>query len=276
MALVGLGGCSDSTTGGTTDPGGGLSGSVTVEGSDTMVNLGQAWAEAFSEEHPNVMVSVKGGGSGNGIAALINGTIDFANASREMKSEEIQLAESKGIKPIETAVALDGITVVVNPSNGVSGLTLDQLGKIYRGEVANWKDVGGADKGIVLLGRDTSSGTYEYFKEEVVGKGAEHSKSMLNLPSNQAITEEVKGNDGAIGYIGIGYAEKAGAAVKLLSVDGVEPTAESVLSGEYPLSRELHMYSNGEPEGVLKAYIDWILSPAGQAIAEEQGFVNRG
>ncbi|TLM77130.1 MAG: PstS family phosphate ABC transporter substrate-binding protein [Actinobacteria bacterium] len=249
-----------------------LSGSITVEGSDTMVNLAQAWAEKFQEANPGVMVSVKGGGSGNGIAALINGTVDFADASRGMKDEEKTQATAAGVTPVEAAVALDGICVVVNPANGVTNLSVEQLGKIYRGEITNWKDAGGADKAIVLLGRDTSSGTYEYFKEEVVGKEKEYAKSMRNLASTQAIVDEVKGNDAAIGYVGIGYAANAGAEVKLVQLENIEPTIATVADGSYPLSRSLFMYSNGAPEGVAKAYLDWILAD-GQGVVEEQGFV---
>lgn len=273
--VLGTAGCKPAaeTTEGSTAGGSALSGSITVEGSDTLVNLAQAWAETFGDENPGVMISVKGGGSGNGIAALINGTVDFANASRGMKDEEKAEATANGIDPVEHTVALDGIVIVVNPGNGLEGISREDLGKVYRGEITNWKDLGGADKPIILIGRDTSSGTYEYFKEEVVGKDAEYAKSMRNLSSNQAQVDEIGGNDAAIGYVGIGYAEAAGSEVKLLKVDGVAPSVEAVLDGSYPLSRGLHMYSDGEPDGPLKAYLDWILSAAGQAIVEDQGFV---
>jgi phosphate transport system substrate-binding protein len=276
LGVIGLTGCSTAkkteTTPATTDKKAALSGSITVQGSDTMVNLGQAWAEAFGKDNPGVMVSVTGGGSGTGIAALLNGTVDFADASRQMKSEEMTQAKTAGINPVETVVAKDGIAVIVNPGNKVAGLTKDQLGKIYRGEITNWKDVGGVDKPIVLLGRDSSSGTYEYFKEAVVGKDKDYAKAMRNLQSNQAIVDEVQKNADAIGYVGIGYADKA-TGITIVPVDGKAASVAAVLDGSYVLSRDLYMYSNGAPKDVMKAYVDWILSPAGQKIVTEQGFV---
>ncbi|MBI5231253.1 MAG: PstS family phosphate ABC transporter substrate-binding protein [Coriobacteriales bacterium] len=247
-----------------------LSGTISVEGSDTMVNLAQAWQEAFNETNPNVMITVKGGGSGAGIAALINGTVDFADASREIKPEEVDQAKAAGINPVQTEVAKDGIAVIVNKGNAVTGLTTDQLGKIYRGEITNWKDVGGADSEIVLLGRDTSSGTYEFFSEAVVGKDAKYAKSMRNMQSSQAIVDEVAKNAAGIGYVGMGYESPS---IKVLEVDGVAATPEGVVSGEYPLSRGLYMYSNGEPADAMKAYLEWILGADGQKVVEEQGFV---
>ncbi len=273
LGLVGCGNTSEPAATGTEPAAAELTGSINVEGSDTMVNLGQAWAEVFQTENPGVMISLKGGGSGTGIAALINGTVDFANASRQMKPEEITEAQGKGVEPVETEVAKDGIAVVVNPANTVTALTMDQLGKIYRGEITNWKDVGGADKAIVLLSRDSSSGTYEYFKEEVVGKEKEYAKAAKLLPSTQAIVDETKANPDAIGYIGLGYVTPD---VKVLEIDGTAASLETALDGSYVLSRGLYMYSNGEPADVQKAYIDWILSPAGQKVVEEQGFVPLG
>lgn len=275
LGSIGLAGCnrssddsSGSDSGGST--GSDLSGSLNVEGSDTMVNLANSWAEQFMTANPNVNIAVKGGGSGNGIAALINGTVDFANASREMKPEEIDQAKGKGVNPVETAVARDGIAVIVNPANSVTGLTKDQLGKIYRGEITNWKDVGGDDQEIVLLSRDSSSGTYEYFKEAIVGADKNYAKAAKLLASNQAIVDETKGNDAAIGYIGLGYETPD---VKVLQIDGVAASTATVLDGTYPISRELFMYSNGDPTGVSKSYIDWILGPEGQKVVTDEGFV---
>ncbi len=271
LTLVGCGGTTEPTDA-AQEPGAGseLTGAINVEGSDTMVNLSQAWAEVFQTQNPGVMISLKGGGSGTGIAALINGTVDFANASREMKPEELTQAQGKGVTPVETEVAKDGIAVVVNPANPVTGLTMDQLGKVYRGEITNWKDVGGPDKAIVLLSRDSSSGTYEYFKEEVVGKELEYAKEAKLLPSTQAIIDETKGNPEAIGYVGLGYVTPD---VKVLEIDGKAASVEGALDGSYVLSRGLYMYSNGEPADVMKAFIDWILSPEGQKVVEDQGFV---
>lgn len=278
LGATGLAGCGakdEATSGGSTD---GttteeLTGSINIEGSDTLVNMAQAWAEQFMTENPGVMISVKGGGSGTGIAALINGTVDFADASREMKDEEKAQAEANGVTPVEHKVAIDGIAVVVNPGNPVKGLSSADLGKIYRGEIKNWKDVGGPDKAIVLLSRDSSSGTYEYFKEAVVAaedENAEYAKEAQLLASTQAIVDEVSKNDGAIGYIGLGYVTDA---TKVLEIDGVAASVETAKDGSYPISRYLYMYSNGDVDGVMKAYLDWILGAEGQATVVDQGFV---
>lgn len=263
------GGAAGNTTG-TTSSKPELSGVLTVAGSDTMVNIAQAWAKAFMAENPGVQIAVKGGGSGTGIAALINGQVDFADASREMKPEEIAQLESKGGKAVETQVARDGIAVIVNAANGVEGLTTDQLGAIYRGEITNWKQVGGADKPISIVSRDPSSGTYEYFKEAVVGKDKNYAKSAKLLASTQAIVDEVKAGTDAIGYVGVGYES---ADVKVLAVDGVMASVATVVDGTYGLSRGLFMYSDGEPKDVAKAYMEWILSGAGQKIVTDEGFV---
>jgi phosphate transport system substrate-binding protein len=275
LGLSACGGSSGDTSSSTGGNGGSgqLSGSINVAGSDTMVNLAQAWSEAFMTANSGVNIAVKGGGSGNGITALINGTTDFADSSRNVKDEEKQAASAKGETLVETAVAKDGISVIVNPANKVTDLTTDQLGKIYRGEITDWSEVGGASAPIVLLGRDTSSGTYEFFKEAVVGKDKEYAKSMRNLASNQAILAEVEKNANAIGYVGLGYAQEAGDKVVRLKVDGVEDTVDNVLGGTYPLSRDLYMVSNGEPKDLMKSYIDWILGADGQKIVADQGFV---
>ena len=220
-----------------------------------------------------VVITVKGGGSGNGIAALINKTVDFADASREIKAEEVAQAKANGVNPVKTEVARDGVVVIVNTSNAVSGLTKEQLGKIYAGEITNWKAVGGADAPIVLLGRDSSSGTYAFIKDDVLGKlpnKPDYAKSMRNLQSTQAIVDEVSKNTNAIGYIGLGYEN---ASIKPVPIDGTNASEATVLDGSYALSRGLNMYSDGEPTGAKKAYIDWILSAEGQALVKEQGFV---
>jgi phosphate transport system substrate-binding protein len=250
-----------------------LTGTINVQGSDTMLNVATAWSEAFMDENPGVDISVQGGGSGTGIAALVNGTVDFANASRNIKDEEKTELEAKGGSVAEHAVAIDGIAVVVNPANGIEGLTVAELGEIFRGEKTNWKDFGGADKPIVILSRDSSSGTYEYFKEEVVAaddENAEFAQAAKLLPSNQAIADEVKANEGGIGYIGLGYVTPD---VKVLAIDGVKASIETAADGTYPISRYLYMYSNGEPAGVMAAYLEWILSDAGQQIVTDEGFV---
>lgn len=270
LGAAGLTGCGASDADGAGRADSALSGTVNVAGSDTMVNLANVWAEAFMDANPDVDIAVKGGGSGNGIAALINGSVDLANASREVKDEEEQQAQAKGVDIVETAVARDGIAVIVNAALPVEGLTVEQLGKIYRGEVTNWKQLGGPDEAIVLLSRDSSSGTYEYFKEAVVGKDANYAKSAKLLASNQAIVDEVKGNAAAIGYIGLGYEN---ADTKVLKVDGVAATVETVTDASYPLSRELYIASDGQPSGLLATYLDWILGEEGQKVVAEQGFV---
>ncbi len=245
-------------------------GVLTVAGSDTMVNMAAAWAQAYMKQDPAVQIAVKGGGSGTGIAALINGQVDFADASREMKPEEISLARSRGIDPVGTEVARDGVTIIVNSSNTLTDLTVDQLGRIYRGEVTNWKAVGGPDRPISIISRDPSSGTYELFKERIVGKDKNYAKSAKLLASTQAIVTEVESDRNAIGYVGVGYETPA---VKVVALNGVKASVETVLDGSYDLARFLYMYSNGQPKGLGKAYVDWILSPAGQGIVSKQGFV---
>ncbi|MDZ4167546.1 MAG: phosphate ABC transporter substrate-binding protein [Coriobacteriia bacterium] len=252
------------------EPAAELEGTIDVQGSDTMLNIGTAWSEAFMDENSGVEVSIQGGGSGTGIAALLNGTVDFAHSSRDIKDEEIADAESKGMNIVEHKVAIDGIAVIVNPANGVEDLTMDQLGQIYRGEITNWKDVGGVDKPIVLLSRDSSSGTYEFFKEEVVGKDSEYAAAAKLLPSTQAIVDEVVANDAGIGYIGLGYLTDE---VKVVAVDGVKASVPAAADGSYPISRYLYMYSDGEPAGVMAAYLDWILGPEGQQLVVDEGFV---
>jgi phosphate transport system substrate-binding protein len=256
-----------------------LSGSITVKGSDTMVNLASAWAEAFSNENSKVTISVTGGGSGTGIAALINKQTDIANASRPMSDKEKQDAESNGVDATETTVALDGLSVVVNPSNPVSELSIPQLSDIYSGKISNWKDVGGNDATIVVLARDTNSGTHVFFKEHVVqyeNKELEYGSDVQFMAATQAGFDEVAQNENAIMYGGLGYVTdevKPLGIKKDASSPAVHASIETVKSGEYPVARPLFVYTNGEPSGLLRAYIDWILSDGGQAVVEELEFV---
>lgn len=252
------------------EPAAELEGTIDIQGSDTLLNVSTAWSEAFMDENPMVEISVQGGGSGTGIAALLNGTVDFANSSRDIKDEELADGASKGMDIKEHKVAIDGIAVVVNPANGVEALTLDQLGQIFRGEITNWKDVGGIDAEIVLLSRDSSSGTYEFFKEAVVGEDAEYAATAKLLPSNQAIVDEVVANEAGIGYIGLGYLTPD---VKVVAIDGVKASVETAADGSYAISRYLYMYSDGDPEGLMKAFLDWILGPEGQQLVADEGFV---
>jgi phosphate transport system substrate-binding protein len=255
--------------------------SLQVKGSDTMVNLGQAWAEGYMAKNPADFIAVTGGGSGTGMASLISGTCDIAMSSRNIKQKEIDQAKGKGINPYEIKVALDGIAVVVNPKNPISKLTLDQLAAIFSGKVTNWKKIGGFDAKIVVLSREVNSGTHVYFKEHVLRKNdpaskEEFSAGALMLSSSQAIADEVSGNSAAIGYYGMGYIspkQKAVAIAKEEKSAYVEPTIDNVVKGLYPISRPLLVYTNGEPQGLVKKFIDFTLSPEGQAIVKETDFV---
>ena len=248
------------------------SSSITVKGSDTVLPLTQAEAEDFMIENQNMRVTVIGGGSGVGFAALIDGEVPIAMASREIKESEMQKAQQKGINPVEHTIAWDGIAVVVNPDNPVSQLTYEQLQGIYDGNISNWKDVGGEDRAIAVITRDSSSGTYEYFKEEIL-VDREYRPDALAQPATGGIVQEVSRNKGAIGYIGFAYLDDSTKAVALDGGEGfVEATEENILSGEYPLSRPLYYYTNGEPQGAVKEFVDFVMSPTGQAIVSEIGY----
>jgi len=255
--------------------------SIQIKGSDTMVNLGQAWAEAFNKKNPAVNVAVTGGGSGTGIAALIAGTADIAECSRTMKDKEIQKAKQNGITPVEFTAALDGLAVVVHPDNPVSKLAIDELADIFTGRITNWKQLGGKDLPIVILSREVNSGTHVYFKEHVLRKGnekgtEEFSPTALLMPSSQAIADEVAQNPNAIGYYGMGYIskqQKVVAVAKDKNLPYIEPTMENVKSGRYPISRPLLMYTKGEPQGRVKEFIDFALSTEGQEIVVKTDFV---
>jgi phosphate transport system substrate-binding protein len=250
-------------------------------GSDTMVNLALAWAEAFAAQNPQVRLSVTGGGSGTGIAALINGTADIANASRRIKAEEIAEAEANGITPVEHVVARDAIAVVVHPSNPVDRLTIQQISDIYRGIITNWREVGGSDRPIVLLSRESNSGTHVYFLEQVVRRGDETDKALFSrdtllLPSSEGISAEVRQNPNAIGYDGLGYVTPDQKVIAVArDVDGpyVLPTAETVNREEYPIARDLYMYTAGEPSGTVAVFLEWIFGKEAQVIVTDLGFV---
>lgn len=259
-----------------------MSGTKTIEnkGSDTLVNVALAWAEQYMQEHPKVRISVTGGGSGTGIASLINGTADIANASREMKSEEVKAAQANGITPVEFVVARDAIAVVVNPSNPVRALNLQQISDIYTGKITNWREVGGDDRPIVLLSRESNSGTYVYVLENVIRMGDPKSKLLftpdtLLMPSSEGISTEVRQNPNAIGYDGLGYVtpdQKVLAVARDAISPYVLPSVATVNNGTYPISRPLYMYTIGEPSGQVKAYLDWVLGP-GQKLVSKLGFV---
>lgn len=255
--------------------------SVQMKGSDTMVNLGQAWAEKYMEKNPADFIAVTGGGSGTGLSSLISGSCDIAMSSRNIKEKEIVLAKKKGINPNEIKVALDGLAVVVNPANPIDKLTIDQLALIFSGKIKNWKEVGGKDEKIVLLSREVNSGTHVYFKEHVLRKGdsnsaEEFAPNALMLSSSQAIADEVSGNSAAIGYYGMGYIsakQRTVAIARNANSEFIAPTTENVLNGKYPISRPLFIYTNGAPAGLVKKFVDFMLSKEGQDIVLATDFV---
>jgi len=246
---------------------------ITVKGSDTMVILAQKWAEVYMKSNPGAAIQVTGGGSGTGISALINGATDIAISSRKMKRTEMDKMKQKyNTLGVEIACAKDGITVFLHPSNKVKELTLKQLGQIYRGEIKNWKEVGGADQKIKLYGRENSSGTYVFFQEHVVE--GDYAPSCQTLPGTAAVVNAVKKDPNAIGYGGAAYAE--GIEICKVKKDanspGVLATAETIKNDTYPISRYLFMYIKNKPTGELKKYIDWILSPEGQKLVVDMGY----
>lgn len=275
LALAGCGTQSaQSTTGDTAT-------TIQNKGSDTIVNLALAWAERYQTLEPDVSIAVTGGGSGTGIAALINGTVDLANASRQIKTEELEEAESNGIDPVEFVIARDAIAVIVHLDNPVDELTLQQISDIYSGKITNWQEVGGEDRPIVLLSRETNSGTHVYFLEEVIRLGQSDNKTLFSpdtllLPSSEGIGVEVRQNPNAIGYDGLGYVTSDMKTIAVSRGPGepyYPPTVETVNTGQYPIARDLYIYTAGEPQGQIKAYLEWILSPAAQEIVLELGFV---
>lgn len=253
---------------------------VQVKGSDTLVNLSQAWAETFTEK-TGKLVAVTGGGSGTGIAALIDGKADLANSSREISPKEIELAKAKGVNPVEIAVAIDGLSVIVNAKNPLKALKPEDIGKLFRGEITNWKQLGGADAPVTLYGRQPNSGTYVFFQEHVLGK-KDYAKTMNQMNGNAQILESVAKDASAVGYVGVGYVlDENGKVhpgikpVDVLTKNGKSVTPldrQAVKSGKYPLSRALYQYTNGKPAGDVLALIRFELSPEGQKMAEKEGF----
>jgi phosphate transport system substrate-binding protein len=261
-----------------------LSGSIKIIGSNTVTPLTSVWAEDFMNMHPKVNIAVSGPGSGAGIAALINGTTDICQASREIKQTEIEQAEANGVKPHEIQVATDALSVVVHPSNPVSELTIAQLSAIYTNQITNWKEVGGSDAAIVAVARDTNSGTHVFFKEHVVqmlglpteDKSLEYGTKVLLLPSTEEGVSEVAKNSKAIFYAGLGYVTdevKPLAIKKTSDSPGILPSVTTALDGTYPVARPLLYYTNGMPDGIIKAFIDYCLSAEGQGKVTEVGYV---
>ena len=252
----------------------GQSRNITIKGSDTMVILGQRWAETYMSKNPGATVQVTGGGSGTGIAALINGTCDIAESSRPMKdAEKEQVKQKRGKDVIELPTALDGLAVYVHEQSPISELTLEQLKKIYMGVVKNWKEVGGRDERIILYGRENNSGTYVYFKEHVLENG-DYYPTTQTLPGTAAVINAVARDTRGIGYGGIAY----GKGIKHLRVKkdanspAIEPSMTNVVKGTYPISRFLYWYLAGQPSGDLKKLVDWVMTKDGQAVVENVGY----
>ena len=246
---------------------------ITVKGSDTMVILSQKWAEAFMKTNPKTVIQVTGGGSGVGIAALLNGSTDIANASRPMKPSEIdKLKEKYKVSGVEIPCAKDGLSIFLNKENTVSELTIEQLGNIFSGKITNWKEVGGEDQTIRLYGRESSSGTFDFFKEHVVK--TDFSPKCQTLPGTAAIVNAVKKDKYGIGYGGAAYAEgvKDCKVKKDATSAGVLPSAETIKNQTYPISRYLYMYLKAAPTGDMKAFVDWILGSEGQKMVEKVGY----
>jgi len=243
--------------------------SIVIKGSTTVLPIAQAALEAYMKKNPGVQISLSGGGSGEGIKALLDKTTDIADSSREIKKEEIELAETRGVKPVAHVVAYDAIIPVVHPKNKVSNLSIDQLSQIYQGKITNWKEVGGADLKIVVISRDSSSGTFESWDHFVMKKAKVTPKAQM-LASNGALVTAVAKNRYAIAYLGMGYVNKS---VKAVQVNGVTASVKTALSKEYPFSRELYMYTNGEPTVDVAKFIAFVKSAEGQKIVAKEGFV---
>jgi phosphate transport system substrate-binding protein len=254
---------------------------ITDIGSDTMVNLALAWAEAYAKVRPEVRISVTGGGTGTGIGSLLNGTADMANASRAMKPEEFDTARAQGLDAVQHVVARDAIAVIVHPDNPVRALSIAQLAAVFSGKIRNWKEVGGHDGPIVRASREVNSGTHVYFLEAVVRQGQKKDKTLfapdtLLLPSSEGIMAEVSQNPNAIGYDGLGYVTEAVGVVAVAAAEGqppVAPSARTVQDRSYPVARDLYIYTRRDPQPAVRAYLAWIAEPAAQLIVRGLGFV---
>jgi len=252
---------------------------LTIKGSDTMVHLVSSWAEAFMKSSPNAEVAVTGGGSGTGIAALINGTTEICASSRDMKEKEKQQAKEKGVEVKEVVVARDGIAVVVNPKNPIKEIDMQQLAQIFTGATARWNQLGGDEEEILVFSRESSSGTYVFFQEHVL-KNKDYTPKAKLMPATSAIIESVSSDRGAIGYVGLGYALAAGDKVKILAVKAdanslaVMPSDQTVINGSYPVARPLYLYVGNKASQNAAAFVDFCLSDAGQAIVRESGYVS--
>ena len=243
--------------------------SIVIKGSTTVLPIAQGTLEAFMKKHPEVQISLSGGGSGEGIKALIDKTTDIATSSREIKKEEVELAKTKNVNPVANVVANDAIVPVVHPKNKVTNLSIDQLSQIYQGKITNWKEVGGENLKIVVISRDSSSGTFESWDHFVMKKAKVAPQAQM-LASSGAVVTAVAKNRYAIAYVGIGYVNKS---VKALQVNGINASVQTALSKEYPMSRELYMYTDGDATGDVAKYIAFVKSAEGQKIVVKEGFV---
>ncbi len=253
---------------------------VQNKGSDTLVNVAQAWAEAYKEVNPRVAIAVSGGGSGTGISALLNGTVDIANSSRPISDKELAAAADKGVAPKEHIVGYDALAVFLHRDNPLERIRIDQLAAIYGegGEVTHWSQLGvtvpGCKSGkIVRISRQNNSGTYQYFKEAVVGPGRDYKLGSLDMHGSKDLVDLVMSTPCAIGYSGLAYLVPE-VNTPCVALDGrcVEPSVDTARDGSYPIARPLFMYTDGEPRGAVKAYLDWILSDAGQCIIVAKGY----
>ncbi len=242
---------------------------VVINGSTTVLPVIQKTAEAYMAKNPDVALSISGGGSGNGIKALIDNLCNIAMASRDISPKEVKLAEGKGIKPNRIVVAIDALVPVVHPENPVKNLSVEQLKGIYSGKIRNWEEVGGPDKPIAVISRDTSSGTYETWQEKILGKDRVAPSALLQASSG-AVVQAVAKNVLAIGYIGFGYVNDS---TKVVSIGGLTASPETALSGSWPIARELYLFTNGTPSGAAKGFIDYVLGAEGQKLVKEVGFI---
>jgi phosphate transport system substrate-binding protein len=255
-------------------------GTIEIKGSDTLVNLALAWVEGYQLVRPDVRISVTGGGSGTGIASMINGTVDIAAASRDMTNRELEAARAAGMDPVEFVVALDAIAIIVHLDNPIEHLTLQQIADIYTGRITNWSELGSYDRPIVLLSRESNSGTYVYFLENVLRREPDQADALFSpdsllMPSSEGISAEVRQNRNAIGYDGLGYVTPDKKVVPVgLNPEGpfVLPSVDSVNDGTYVISRPLYMYTTGEPTGDIRDFLDWLLTD-GQQMVRDLGFV---
>jgi phosphate transport system substrate-binding protein len=254
-----------------------LTGTIAVKGSDTLLIVAQRWAEEFITLNPKVNIQVAGGGSGTGFTALKDKTTDIADASREIKTSEVESCKAAGVNPVEWTVGLDGISIVVHPNNPITSLSMTQLEMIYNGTYTNWSEVGGSNAPIVTYGRQSTSGTYDFFREHVL-----HNKDFRadnrELAGNAEIVQSVQGDANGIGYVGVAYT-KQGVNVKILGISSTsttvyQPTIANIKSGAYPIARKLYIYTNGNPTGTLGQYAAFILGPKGQEILEEVGYIS--